>query len=49
MIYGIRELVAWWSQFTLEPGDVLHRQSGGGDRRSRTGVAGAGRPRGSDD
>jgi len=23
MIYGIRELVAWWSQITLEPGDVI--------------------------
>ncbi len=23
MIYSIRELVAWWSQITLEPGDVI--------------------------
>jgi len=23
MIYGIRELVSWWSQITLEPGDVI--------------------------
>ena len=23
MIYGIRELIAWWSQITLEPGDVI--------------------------
>lgn len=23
MIYGIRELVAWWSNITLEPGDVI--------------------------
>lgn len=23
MVYGIRELVSWWSQTTLEPGDVI--------------------------
>jgi len=23
MVYGIRELIAWWSQITLEPGDVI--------------------------
>ena len=23
MIYSIRELVSWWSQITLEPGDVI--------------------------
>jgi len=23
MIFGIRELVSWWSQITLEPGDVI--------------------------
>jgi 2-keto-4-pentenoate hydratase/2-oxohepta-3-ene-1,7-dioic acid hydratase in catechol pathway len=23
MIYGVRELVSWWSNITLEPGDVI--------------------------
>lgn len=23
MVYGVRELVSWWSQITLEPGDVI--------------------------
>jgi acylpyruvate hydrolase len=23
MVYGVRELVSWWSQITLEPGDII--------------------------